>query len=80
MVQEGGFMTFQLHELHAYPDFLQNGHTVYQIQLPKLESILETMTFLMDRVDGQCYAVYGDGYNKITIVSMAEWPADDRAQ
>ena len=24
------------------------------IQLPKLESILETLTFLMDRVDGQC--------------------------
>ena len=49
------------HELHAYPDFLQNGHAAYQIQLPKLESILETMTSLMDRVDGQCYAVYEDG-------------------
>ena len=52
------------HELHAYPDFLQNGHAAYQIQLPKLESILETTTFLMDRVDGQCYVVYEDGYRR----------------
>ena len=69
-----------IYELHAYLDFLQNGHAVYQIQLPKLESILETMTFLMDRVYGQCYAVYEDGYNKTTTVPMAEWSTDGRAQ
>ena len=53
------------HELHTYPDLLQNGHTAYQIQLPKLKSILETTTFLMDRVNGQCYAVYEDGNRKM---------------
>ena len=68
------------HELHAYPDFLQKGHAAYQIQLPKLESILETTAFLMDRVDGQCHAVYEDGYNKTTTVPMAEWSVDGRVQ
>ena len=53
------------HELHTYPDFLQNGHAAYQIELPKLESILETTTFLMDRMDGQFYAVYEDSYRKM---------------
>ena len=63
------------HELHAYPDFLQSGHAAYQIQLPRLESILETVTFFMDRVHGQCYSVYEDGYNKMTTVPMVEWSA-----
>ena len=39
---------------------LQNGHAACQIQLPKLESILETKTFFMDRADGQFYAVHED--------------------
>ena len=26
------------HELHTYPDFLQNGHAAYQIELSKLET------------------------------------------
>ena len=34
----------------------------------------------MDRVDGQFYTVYEDGYNKMTTVPMAEWSADGRAQ
>ena len=67
-------------ELHTYPDFLQNCHAAYQIELPKLESILETTTFFMDRVNGQFYTVYEDGYNKKAVVPMAEWSANGRAQ
>ena len=57
------------HELHTYPDFLQNGHAAYQIELPKLESILETTTFLMDRIDGRFYTVYEDGYRKMATTN-----------
>ena len=47
---------------------------------PSTREYLETKTFLMDRVDGQFYAVYEDGYNKMTTVPVVEWSADGRAQ
>ena len=42
-----------------------NGHAAYQIELENLEAVLETNTFLMDRLTGQFHAVYEDGYQQM---------------
>ena len=47
------------------PFILGNGHAAYQIELENLESILETNTFLMDRLTDQIHAVYEDGYRQM---------------
>ena len=44
------------------PFILDNGHSAYQIQLENLEPVLETSTYLIDRLTGQFHAVYDDGY------------------
>ena len=38
---------------------LGNGHAAYEIKLENLEAILETNTYLMDRLTGQLHAIYG---------------------
>ena len=47
------------------PYMLGNGHAEYQIKLENLETILETNTFLMDRLTGQFHAVYEDCYRQM---------------
>ena len=47
------------------PSMFENGHAAYQIELENLEAILETNTFLMDRLTGQFHAVYEDGYRQM---------------
>ena len=47
------------------PFMLGNGHAAYQIKLENLEAILETNTFLMDRLTGQFHAVYEVGYRQM---------------
>ena len=49
-------------QLQPFPDMLENGHAAYQIGLPNLEPILETSTFLTDRITGQFHTIYDDGY------------------
>ena len=44
------------------PFILDNGHSAYQIQLKNLEPVLETSTYLIDRLTGQFHTVYDDGY------------------
>ena len=44
------------------PFILNNGHSAYQIQLENLEPVLETSTYLIDRLTGQFHTVYDDGY------------------
>ena len=52
------------------PFILENGHTAYQIQLETLESVLETSTYLLDRLTRQFHAVYDDGYRKMATIPM----------
>ena len=40
---------------------LVNGHSAYQIELENLEGILETNTYLMDRLTGQFHTAHEDG-------------------
>ena len=49
---------------------LGNGHTAYQIELENLEAVLETNTFLMDRLTGQFHAVYKDGNRQMATTPM----------
>ena len=44
------------------PFILDNGHSAYQIQLENLETVLETSTYLIDRLTGKFHVVYDDGY------------------
>ena len=54
---------------------LGNGHAAYQIKLENLEAILETNTFLMDRLAGQFHAVCEDGYNAKATTPMVKQTA-----
>ena len=52
------------------PFVLENGHAAYQIQLETLEPILETKTYLLDRLTGQFHAIYDDGYRQMATTPM----------
>ena len=52
------------------PFVLENGHTAYQIQLETLEPVLETSTYLLDRLMGQFHMVYDDGYRTVATTPM----------
>ena len=52
------------------PFILDNGHSAYQIQLKNLEPVLETSTYLIDRLTGQFHAVYNDGYQQMATTPM----------
>ena len=52
------------------PFILDNGHSVYQIQLENLEPVLETSTYLIDRLTGQFHAVSNDGYHQMATTPM----------
>ena len=52
------------------PFILDNGHSAYQIQLENLEPVLETSTYLIDRLTGQFHAVYDDGYQQMATMPM----------
>ena len=42
--------------------YLENGNNAYLLELPGLEKMLHTQKFLMDKMSGQFYAVYGNSY------------------
>ena len=52
------------------PFVLENRHAAYQIQLETLEPVLETSTYLLDRLTGQFHAVYDDGYRIMATTPM----------
>ena len=52
------------------PFVLESGHVAYQIQLETLEPILETRTYLLDRLTGQFHAIYDDGYRQMATTPM----------
>ena len=52
------------------PFVLENGHAAYQIQLETLEPVLETSTYLLDRLTRQFHAVYDDGYRTMATTPM----------
>ena len=52
------------------PFVLENGHAAYQIQLETLEPVLETSTYLLDRLTRQFHMVYNDGYRKMATTPM----------
>ena len=52
------------------PFVLENGHASYQIQLEILEPVLETSTYLLDRLMGQFHMVYDDGYRTMATTPM----------
>ena len=52
------------------PFILDNGHSAYQIQLNNLEPVLETSTYLIDRLNGQFHTVYDDNYHQMAIMPM----------
>ena len=52
------------------PFILENGHTAYQIQLETLEPLLETSTYLLDRLTRQFHMAYSDGYRQMATTPM----------
>ena len=52
------------------PFVLEDGHAAYQIQLETLEPVLETSTYLLDRLTGQFHVVYDDGYRQMATTPM----------
>ena len=52
------------------PFILDNGHSAYQIQLENLEPVLETSTYLIDRLTSQFCMVYDDGYPQMATTHL----------
>ena len=52
------------------PFILENRHAAYQIQLETLEPVLETSTYLLDRLTRQFHVVYNDGYRQMATTPM----------
>ena len=42
--------------------YLENGNNAYLLELPGLEKMLHTLKFLMDKMSGHFYSVYGNSY------------------
>ena len=52
--------------------YLENGNNAYLLELPALEKMLNTWTFLMDEMSGQFYAVYGNSYQWMSMKPMLQ--------
>ena len=50
--------------------YLENGNNAYLLELPTLEKMLNTQKFLMDKMSGQFYAVYGNSYQWMSTRPM----------
>ena len=69
-----GRRIYDIPACQCQPFVLGNGHAAYQIKLENLEAVLETNTFLMDRLTGQFHAVYEDGYRQMATTPMLLYP------
>ena len=52
--------------------YLENGNNAYLLELPALEKMLNTWKFLMDKMSGQFYAVYGNTYQRMSMKPMLQ--------
>ena len=52
--------------------YLENGNNAYLLELPRLEKMLHTWKFLMNDMSGQFYAVYGNGYQRMSMKPMLQ--------
>ena len=52
--------------------YLENGNNAYLLELPGLEKMLHTQKFLMDKMSGQFYAVYGNSYQRMSTKPMLQ--------
>ena len=62
----------QIHNKVFHAGYLENGNNAYLLELPALESMLNTRKFLMDEMSGQFYAVYGNSYQRISTKPMLQ--------
>ena len=65
----------QIHQIQNkvfHAGYLDNGNNVYLLELPALESMLNTRQFLMDEMSGQFYAVYGNSYQRMSTKPMLQ--------
>ena len=66
-LEEGYWTSPSLRGNHSSRD---NGHSAYQIRLENFEPVLETSTYLINRLIGQFHAVYNDGYCQMATIPM----------
>ena len=52
--------------------YLENGNNAYLLELPGLEKMLHTWKFLMDKMSGQFYTVYGNSYQRMSMKPMLQ--------
>ena len=59
-------------------DILENGHNAYLVELPDLKSLLCTSRYLIDKITGQFYAVYGNSYQCMCTIPrlLSTWELD----
>ena len=65
LLDGSGRRIYDLPASQHQPFILGNGNAAYQIKLENLEAILETNTFLMERLTGKFHAVYENGYRQM---------------
>ena len=56
------------------PGHLENGNNAYLVELPDLKEMLRTDRFLMDKMSGQFYAIYGNSYQCMSTHSRLDEP------
>ena len=56
------------------PGHLENGNTEYLVELPDLKEMLRTERFLMDKMSGQFYAIYGNSYQHMSTHPRLDTP------
>ena len=69
----------QIHNKVFHAGYLENGNNAYLLELPALEKMLNMQKFLMDKMSGQFYAVYGNSYQWMSTKPMLKqtWDAGE---
>ena len=68
----------QIHNKVFHAGYLENGNNTYLLELPALEKMLNTQKFLMDKMSGQFYTVYGNSYQWMSTKPMLKQTWDAR--
>ena len=68
----------QIHDKVFHAGYLENGNNAYLLELPALEKMLNMQKFLMDKMSGQFYAVYGNSYQWMSTKLMLKQTWDAR--
>ena len=56
------------------PGHLENGNNAYLMELPDLKEMLRTERFLMDKMPGQFYVIYGNSYQHMSTRPKLDAP------